>query len=110
MAPSYARGVRPADLGGLFGPELAGALRAGLRAFGRKLPGYDAPDTVLTGPETRTSSPVRLMRGEGFEALSLPGLYPCGEGAGYAGGIVSAAVDGVRVARAITEAFRPFAG
>lgn len=110
VAPSYARGVRPADLGGLFGPELAGALRAGLRAFGHKLPGYDAPDTVLTGPETRTSSPVRLARGEGFEAVRLPGLYPCGEGAGYAGGIVSAAVDGVRVARAITEVYRPFAG
>lgn len=110
VAPSYARGVRAADLGGLFGGELSGALRAGLRAFGRKLPGYDAPDTVLTGPETRTSSPVRLARGEDLVCESLPGLYPCGEGAGYAGGIVSAAVDGLRVARAIVEKYRPAAG
>lgn len=109
--PSYARGVRPADLGGLLGDELSGALRAGLRAFGRMLPGYDAPDTVLTGPETRTSSPVRLERsGDTMEALALPGLYPCGEGAGYAGGIVSAAVDGLRAARAILAAWRPAAG
>ena len=110
VAPSYARGVRAADLGGLFGGELSGALRSGLRAFGRKLPGYDAPDTVLTGPETRTSSPVRLARGEDFVCQSLPGLYPCGEGAGYAGGIVSAAVDGLRAARAIVEKYRPAAG
>ena len=107
VEPTYPRGVIPADLGALLGDELGSAMRTGLRAFGRKLPGYDAEDTVLTGLETRTSSPVRLPRGEDYQADGLPGLYPCGEGAGYAGGIMSAAVDGVRVARAITERFCP---
>ena len=81
MQPTYPRGVRAAELGGLLGEELAGALRAGLRAFGRRLPGYTAPEAVLTGLETRTSSPVRLARGEGLESPELPGVYPCGEGA-----------------------------
>ena len=65
------------------------------------------PEAVLTGPETRTSSPLRLPRGEDLQALGLPGLYPCGEGAGYAGGIVSAAVDGLRVAQKLAEQFAP---
>ena len=99
--------TRAAELGGLLGEELAGALRAGLRAFGRRLPGYTAPEAVLTGLETRTSSPVRLARGEGLESPELPGVYPCGEGAGYAGGIMSAAVDGVRAALAIAQRYRP---
>ena len=107
MQPTYPRGVRPAELGGLLGEELAGALRAGLRAFGRKLPGYTAPGAVLTGLETRTSSPVRLARGDGLQSPELLGVYPCGEGAGYAGGIMSAAVDGVRVALAIAEKYHP---
>ena len=76
-------------------------LRTGLSAFERKLRGYTAADAVLTGLETRTSSPVRLERGENLQCTALPGLYPCGEGAGYAGGIVSAAVDGLRCARAL---------
>ena len=107
VQPTYPRGVVPGDLGALLGPELAGAMRTAFGAFGRKLPGYDAPDTVLTGLETRTSSPVRLPRNEEYQSLQLVGLYPCGEGAGYAGGIISAAVDGVRVARAIVEGFSP---
>lgn len=107
VQPTYPRGVVPTDLSSLLGQELAGAMRTGLRAFGRKLPGYDAPDTVLTGLETRTSSPVRLPRGEDYQAVALRGLYPCGEGAGYAGGIMSAAVDGVRVARAIVQEYDP---
>ena len=107
VQPTYPRGVRPAELGGLLGEELAGALRAGLRAFGRKLPGYTAPGAVLTGLETRTSSPVRLARGDGLQSPELLGVYPCGEGAGYAGGIMSAAVDGVRVALAIAEKYHP---
>ena len=60
-------------------------------------------DAVLTGPETRTSSPIRISRGEDFNSISVKGLYPCGEGAGYAGGIMSAAVDGLRVAKHILE-------
>ena len=78
-----------------------------MSAFGRKLPGYAAPGAVLTGLETRTSSPVRLARGDGLQSPELLGVYPCGEGAGYAGGIMSAAVDGVRVALAIAEKYHP---
>ncbi|MBC5582013.1 hypothetical protein H8S23_10900 [Anaerofilum sp. BX8] len=106
VRPTYPRGVAAADLGALLPQELAAALRGGLRAFGARLPGYCAEDAVLTGPETRTSSPVRIPRGEGGESSALAGLYPCGEGAGYAGGIVSAAVDGLRAARSILERCR----
>jgi uncharacterized FAD-dependent dehydrogenase len=105
VVPTYDRGVTAADLGALLPAELSGALRAGLRAFDRKIAGYAAPDAVLTGLETRTSSPVRIARGADFCCTALPGLYPCGEGAGYAGGIMSAAVDGLRAARAICETF-----
>ena len=101
MEPTYDRGVCAYDLGSLLPEELAGTLRTGLSAFERKLRGYTAADAVLTGLETRTSSPVRLERGENLQCTALPGLYPCGEGAGYAGGIVSAAVDGLRCARAL---------
>ena len=100
MQPTYDRGVAAADLGALLPQELAETLRAGLRAYERKIAGYTAPEAILTGLETRTSSPVRLKREENFECTQLAGLYPCGEGAGYAGGIMSAAVDGLRVARA----------
>ena len=107
VEPTYDRGVVPADLGGLLPAELTDALRAGLRAFDRKLAGYTAPEAILTGLETRTSSPVRLARGEDYQCTQLPGLYPCGEGAGYAGGIMSAAVDGLRAAAAIVGRYRP---
>ena len=106
VQPTYDRGVTPYDLGSLLPEELAATLRTGLSAFERKIAGYTAPDAILTGLETRTSSPVRLPRGEDFQALDLPGLYPCGEGAGYAGGIMSAAVDGLRVARAILGRYK----
>ena len=110
LVPTYDRGVCPADLGLLLPQELTDALRAGLRAFGRKMPGYTGPEAVLTGLETRTSSPVRLPRGTDLQSVQLPGLYPCGEGAGYAGGIMSAAVDGLRVAKAICEQYSPSGG
>lgn len=106
VQPTYDRGVTPYDLGSLLPEELAATMRTGLSAFERKIAGYTAPDAILTGLETRTSSPVRLPRGEDFQALDLPGLYPCGEGAGYAGGIMSAAVDGLRVARAILGRYK----
>ena len=106
VRPTYDRGVTPYDLGSLLPEELAATMRTGLSAFERKIAGYTAPDAILTGLETRTSSPVRLPRGEDFQALDLPGLYPCGEGAGYAGGIMSAAVDGLRVARAILGRYK----
>ena len=106
VQPTYDRGVTPYDLGSLLPEELAATMRTGLSAFERKIAGYTAPAAILTGLETRTSSPVRLPRGEDFQALDLPGLYPCGEGAGYAGGIMSAAVDGLRVARAILGRYK----
>ena len=106
----------PKNMDGSEGPraqkshKLADTLRAGLRAYERKIAGYTAPEAILTGLETRTSSPVRLKREENFECAQLAGLYPCGEGAGYAGGIMSAAVDGLRVARAIISRYAPAEG
>ena len=108
VEPTYPRGVTASDLGSLLPGELSGALRQGLTAFGRKLAAYRAPDAVLTGLETRTSSPVRLLRdAQTLECTALPGLYPCGEGAGYAGGIMTAAVDGVRCAAALMQTGTP---
>ena len=108
VEPTYPRGVTPCDLGSLLPTELGSALREGLTAFGRKLAAYRAPDAVLTGLETRTSSPVRLERGkEDLQCTGLSGLYPCGEGAGYAGGIMTAAVDGVRCAAELMKNWAP---
>lgn len=76
-------------------------MREAIPMLGRRLHGFDFPDAVLTGPETRSSSPVRIPRSENLESVTAAGLYPCGEGAGYAGGITSAAVDGVRCAEAV---------
>ena len=105
VEPTYDRGVVASDLGALLPTELAETLRTGLRAYERKLAGYTCADAILTGLETRTSSPVRLVRGEDMQNEVLAGLYPCGEGAGYAGGIMSAAVDGLRVARMVCEKY-----
>ncbi len=108
VAPTYDRGVIAADLGALLPRELSETLRSGLRAYERKIAGYTAQDAILTGLETRTSSPVRLVRdADTLQAQQLAGLYPCGEGAGYAGGIMSAAVDGLRVASAICARYQP---
>jgi uncharacterized FAD-dependent dehydrogenase len=76
-------------------------MREALPVFGRKIRGFDMADAVLTGVETRTSSPLRIVRGDDFQSLNVRGLYPAGEGAGYAGGILSAAVDGIKVAQAL---------
>ena len=78
-------------------------LRQALPVFDRKLKGFANPDAVLTGVETRSSSPVRILRGEDYQSVSVQGIYPCGEGAGYAGGITSAAVDGIKVAEKIIQ-------
>ncbi len=108
VQPTYPLGVQAADLGSLFGPELTGALQAGLRDFDRRIHGYAGPEAILTGVETRTSSPVRLPRDpDTLQSIQLAGLYPTGEGAGYAGGIVSAAVDGIRAARALIAQAAP---
>lgn len=106
VLPTYARGVVPYHLKKLLPNHLSSALQTGLRSFGRKLPGYDVNDAVLTGMETRTSSPVRIPRKEDKESTMISGVYPCGEGAGYAGGIMSAATDGVEVAKSIIEKYQ----
>ena len=107
VEPTYARGVAEADLRKLFPAEITSVLQKGLLSFDRKLAGFAAADAVLTGPETRTSSPVRISRGaDSLEALGADGLYPCAEGAGYAGGIMSAAVDGLRCAEKVLKKYR----
>ena len=101
-ASSYRPGLQPADLDRVLPPFVATALRAGLRRLGTRLSRFLVPDAVLVATESRTSSPVRLLRDElSLVSPSMAGLYPCGEGAGYAGGIVSAALDGARVAERI---------
>ena len=104
VTPSYRPGVTMTDLAECL-PEFAiTAMREALVQFGREIPGYDHPDAVLTGVETRTSAPVRITRGDDFQSLNTAGLFPAGEGAGYAGGILSAAVDGIKVAEAVARA------
>ena len=108
IMPTYRDGrVKCSDLTKIFPPFVTEMLKDGLADFGRKIRGYDDSFVPLTGVETRTSSPVRILRGEDYTALGRRGIYPCGEGAGYAGGIVSAAVDGIRVARAIMAKYAP---
>lgn len=102
---SFACGVAERELHELFPKEVNEMLELGFRVFDRKIRGFGGKEAVITAPETRTSSPVRITRGENLQAVGIPGLYPCGEGAGYAGGIVSAAVDGVRIAQCIAEQF-----
>ncbi|HET9553766.1 MAG TPA: FAD-dependent oxidoreductase [Anaeromyxobacteraceae bacterium] len=104
---SYRPGLTHADLEPLFPPAVRQALRAGLRGFDRKMRGFVTDEAVLIGVETRTSAPCRLVRGDDLRSPALPGVYPCGEGAGYAGGIVSSAVDGLRVAEAIAAELGP---
>ncbi len=101
IRPTYRPGVAWDTLDGLLPGYVLDALKDALPIFDRKLHGFAHPDAVLTGVETRSSSPVRVLRDSSFQSPALPGLYPCGEGAGYAGGITSAAVDGIKVAEAI---------
>jgi uncharacterized protein len=99
---SYRPGLAAADLAEVLPPFLVQAMREGLRALGARMPGFLLPEALLIGVETRTSAPVRLLRDQTtLRSLGLDGLFPCGEGAGYAGGIISAALDGVRVAERI---------
>lgn len=103
VLPSYAPGVRWTDLATCLPPYVVEALREAIPAFDRQIRGFAMDDAVLTAVETRTSSPVRIPRDEGFESVGLRGLYPAGEGAGYAGGILSAGIDGLAVADAIAR-------
>lgn len=105
IIPTYLPGATPSNLDHCLPSYITETIRGALRYFDRKLKGFAAPDALLTGVETRTSSPVRLPRDEHFEAIGIPGLYPAGEGSGYAGGIVSAAVDGLKIARQIISTY-----
>jgi uncharacterized FAD-dependent dehydrogenase len=104
IVPSYKPGVRMGDLSPLLPSYAIDALREALPAFGRQIRGFNREDAVLTGVESRTSSPVRITRDpESLQSLNVRGLFPCGEGAGYAGGILSAGVDGIKVAEAVAR-------
>jgi uncharacterized FAD-dependent dehydrogenase len=101
VTPSYKPGVHLTDLASSLPAYAIEAIREALPAFERKIKGFSMHDAVLTGVETRTSSPLRITRGANFQSLNIKGLYPAGEGAGYAGGILSAGVDGIKVAEAV---------
>jgi len=103
VEPSYKPGVTLGDLAPSLPDFAIEAIREALPAFDRQIKGYNLHDAVLTGIETRTSSPLRITRGEDFQSLNLKGLFPAGEGAGYAGGILSAGVDGIRIAEAVAR-------
>jgi uncharacterized FAD-dependent dehydrogenase len=104
VTPSYRPGVHLTDLAECLPRFAVDAIREALPAFGRQIPGYAMDEAVLTGVETRTSSPIRVTRGRDCQSLNTKGLFPAGEGAGYAGGILSAGVDGIRVAEAVARA------
>ncbi len=103
VKPSYTPSVRPALPDDILPEYITETIRKGLPMLAAKASFFADPEAVITMPETRSSSPVRILRGETLESVSLKGLYPCGEGAGYAGGIVSAAVDGIKCGEAVTE-------
>ncbi len=107
VRPTYQPGTVPCDLHQFLPEIITQHIAQGLIAFAGKLSVFAHPDAVLTGPETRSSSPVRICRDESRQSVSLSGLYPCGEGAGYAGGILSAAADGIRSAEALISAICP---
>lgn len=103
VQPTYRPGVTPSALDDCLPNEIADAMRQGILRMERYLHGFSHPDALLTAVESRSSSPVRVLRGDSLQSPSAAGLYPCGEGAGYAGGIISAAVDGIRCAEKILE-------
>ena len=105
--PSYRPGVAECALESILPSYVTDTLKQGIQYFGRRIQGFDGPSGVLTGVETRTSAPLRIVRGADFQSVTHGGLYPCGEGCGYAGGIMSAALDGYHVARAVMRKFKP---
>ena len=105
VQPSYSIGTAFADMRAIFPAAITAGLKAALPDMDKRLSGFANPDAVLTGVESRTSSPVRVVRGEDFQAAGALGVYPCGEGCGYAGGITSAAADGLKVAQAIARKY-----
>lgn len=106
VIPSYSIGTKFTDFNSIFGDNIIKMLKQGLNVFENKLHGFSDSNGILTGVETRTSSPIRILRGEEMSSILFEGLYPCGEGAGYAGGIMSAAVDGIRVAQSIISKYK----
>ena len=107
VEPSYKPGVKLGDLASALPTYAIKAIREALPAFGKKIKGFDLHDAMLTGVETRTSSPLKITRGEDFQSLNTKGLYPAGEGASYAGGILSAGVDGIKVGEAVARQMAP---
>lgn len=105
VKPSYTGNTRCADINECLPIYVTDCMKQSISYFDRKLKGFGMKDALLTGVETRTSSPVRIPRNEAFECVGIAGLYPCGEGAGYAGGIVSAAVDGIKIAEQIVKTY-----
>jgi len=103
VEPSYKPGVTLGSLHAALPSYAIEAMREALPAFAKKIKGFDMPDAVLTGVETRTSSPLKIPRGDDFQSTNTKGLYPAGEGASYAGGILSAGVDGIKVAEAVAR-------
>ena len=105
VIPSYKPGVKPADLREVFPDAILDTIRDGVSEMGKKIKGFDSPDAVLTAVETRSSSPVRILRDrQTYQSINVPGIFPCGEGAGYAGGIMSSAIDGINCANALALA------
>ena len=104
ILPQMKGGYAWGNVRAIFPEELAEALEEGIHSFGKRLKGFDRPDALVSGVESRTSSPVRILRDETLQS-SIKGLYPCGEGAGYAGGITSAAIDGLKIAEAIVNEY-----
>ena len=105
VTPTYAAGTTFADVGAVLPSFISETLKRGILDMDKRLKGFADPEAVLTAAETRTSSPVRMERSENMQSISAKGVYPCGEGAGYAGGITSSAADGIRVAEAVYGAF-----
>ena len=99
--PSYTPGVTMTNLSAALPEYAITAIREALPVFEKQIPGYAMHDAILTGVETRTSSPIRIKRNEDYQSINIKGLFPAGEGAGYAGGIMSAAIDGIEVAEAV---------
>ena len=103
VKPTYTPGVTLSNLNEILPKFVSDTLKEGILEFDKRLSGFANPDSILTGVETRSSSPVRILRNEKLTS-NISGIYPCGEGAGYAGGIMSASVDGIKCAIALMEA------
>jgi len=101
VQPSYKPGVQLGDLSTCLPDDIIEAIREALWVFDQQIRGFAMADAILTGVETRTSSPIRILRGCDFQSVNIRGLYPAGEGSGYAGGILSSAVDGIKAAEAV---------